>query len=250
VFSPPETGVGLPYLDGTVDIVVVGPCSAAEIDEATRVASVAVVHRPADTGVLRCRVTWKAGVADTGPTVSIVAAAPSTGGRSVDAIIRSLPAPFAGEILVPGYDVGNRPLDAQLQVRRVPPEATPVKWAQAAAARAESDIVVFVDPSLVPIRGWLDALVANLGKTAVVGATSGVVLTPSPDGLGVANPVAPTSGILAVRRDRLLGVGGLPAAAGVAEACAVLAETLQRAGHKVITEPEALAVRADTIENR
>jgi GT2 family glycosyltransferase len=250
VFSPPEPGVALPYLDGTVDIVAVGPCTATEIDEAARVASVAVAQLPADHNVTRCSVSWKSEPAHTGPTVSIVAAMQSSGAPSVDAIIRSLPAVFAGEILVPGYGVDSGRLDPHAPVRRVPPEATIVSWAQAATAAAVSDIVVFIDPSLVPIRGWLDALVANLRETAIVGAITGVVLTPSADGLGMGDRVSPTSAMLAIRRDLLRAVGGLPPAAGIAEACAMLAESLQGAGHKVITDPDALAVRADMLEHQ
>jgi hypothetical protein len=132
----------------------------------------------------------------------------------------------------------------------VPPEATVVSWAQAASAAAVGDVVVFIDPSLVPIRGWLDALVANLRETAIVGAVTGVVLTSSADGLGMGDGVSPTSAMLAIRGDLLRAVGGLPPAAGIAEACALLAESLQGAGHKVITDPDALAVRADTLGDR
>src|SRR5205814_9973216 len=133
-------------------------------------------------------------------------------------------------IVVPGYGVDSDHLDANAPVRRVPPEATIVSWAQAASAAAVGDVVVFIDPSLVPIRGWLDALVANLRETAIVGAVTGVVLTASADGVGTGDRVSPTSSVLGIRADVLRAVGGLPPAAGIAEACAILAESLQDAG--------------------
>jgi GT2 family glycosyltransferase len=248
VFSPPEPTSVLPYLDGTVDIVAVGPCSRAEVEEATRVAAVAVVHVPA-TGIrLRGRVTWMSDVSHTGPTVSIVAPSSATSAAAVDAIVRSLPALFAGEVLVPGYDVdGHTSVDP---VRRVPPETDEATWARVAATSTDADIVVFVDPALVPLRGWIDAIVTRLGAAAAIGAVTGAVVAPSAGGSGAGAAPEPTLAVLAVRASVLEAVGGLPPADTVANACAALADSVRDAGHRVIHDADVLMVRADALDAR
>jgi GT2 family glycosyltransferase len=248
VFSPPEPDSELPYLDATVDIVAVGPCSAGEVEEAKRVAAVAVVHLPATGTRPRGRVTWKSEVSHTGPTVAIVAPTGTTSGPSVDAIVRSLPALFAGEVLVAGYDVDGH--DAVDAVRRVPPESDAATWARAAATSTAADIVVFVDPTIVPLRGWIDAIVTRLAAPAAPAAVTGAVVAPSAGGSGSGAAPIPTLAVLAVRRNVLEAVGGLPPAETVADACAVLAASVRDAGHRVVADAEVLMVRADTLDAR
>src|SRR5262249_5329038 len=86
VFSPPLTGEKLPYLDRTVDVVVVGEINGHKLLECNRVARIAVVFHCADTidlswmdeGANTSRigpffVSWKSGVMrDPWPSVSVV----------------------------------------------------------------------------------------------------------------------------------------------------------------------------------
>ncbi|MDQ1445958.1 MAG: hypothetical protein QOI20_2422, partial [Acidimicrobiaceae bacterium] len=257
VFSPPVSGDELPYLDGTADLVFVGPRADGQLDEATRVAAVGVVQLQAGGGISRCTVAWKTAPGSAESTVSVVVPE----GGSSDAIVRSLPAGLSGEILVPGYALAGQAGQGQrdegqpdrsdgpdVVVRRIPPEGQPGAWAQAAAQAASGDVVVFIDPRLIPLRGWLEGLVQELGPRTDVAAATGTVMLGDALGLGVAQTAEGTNGLLAVRRSALEQAGGLPQAGSLGEACALLLERLHELGHRVTTDANAVAARIESME--
>jgi hypothetical protein len=137
VFTPAIDGGELPYLDATIEIVVVeGPDRLAE---ARRVASGAVVHvEPGETG----------GVGVIG--IEEIARA---GERTIERTLVIVPVADRDEEWRArvGEAVGDRP------------EVEVIASADPWAAAAEAEVAVLVERGVLPMPGCIDALVGTLG---------------------------------------------------------------------------------------
>ena len=105
VFAPPVEGNGLPYLDGSVDLVALAGLDAPHLAEAERVAAAGVIAFPRDAvNGAEGEVRWKLeGSASQLPTVSIVI--PCYDGLAytkacLTTLLETLPRSFRGEIIV------------------------------------------------------------------------------------------------------------------------------------------------------
>ena len=247
VFSPPDAGDALPYLDGSVDVVVVRPtASVAAQTEAARVAATAVVT-VADVAAEQCTVRWSVGPRPAAlPAASIVVAGPlENDGRAATLAAlaeTSPPLPVIDSADPAGLDVLQGSVD---------------------------DVLVFLEAGLVPLGDWLapmlepfdDQDIAAVGGRLLnfdgsLAAAGGVLFADgSVVGLGEGdvNPDATPYAFLrdadavgasfvAVRRAALAGVGGVdPAFTSALAAGADLCLRLRAAGWRVLYQPKSVA---------
>ena len=184
LFAPPGDEQPLPYLDGTVDIVVMpADAPAARLAEARRVAASSVIRVDSDSPE-RTELEWRgAGGSGWGEDVSITMI-PSTGDWPWDATLatfaEALDDGFAGEFSVAGDSstLGpaiERAAAAGVPLREVeaPPGASVAGLAHAAAKASDRRLQVFLTAPAVPLPGWLPSMLALLGSerdAGVVGA--------------------------------------------------------------------------------
>jgi hypothetical protein len=239
--APPEADGELPYLDGTIDVVVVE--DPVNLDEGRRVASAAVVMVSADEGG-RVVVSAVDEVEDDGPMTAEPILLVVTASDRRDPWLARLEEAVAEQPairVVAGGDPG------------------------AEAAKADTEVVLLAERGVLPLPGCIEAAAAVLTSSPQVGAVAVKLLaadgtldaagtTVFADGSveGVAagfrelaapwheyvRPVCAGSGLLAVR----------PSAARDASqrsACLVgLSAALWEAGYEVRYQPDAWAVRA------
>ncbi len=178
VFSPPPAADSiLPYLEQSVDIVVVGH-DPASMDEARRVASAAVVTvSPVEDGTNQAPqlgVEWQTTPkAEAAAAVSLIclASGPDEHTRRWQAALHSsLPGDFAGEVLW---------ADAPHVNGEANPPHVPAAYAAAcnrAAQRARGEVLIFLY-RLIPLEGWLAPLVDLLRCRLRAGVVGGRILT-------------------------------------------------------------------------
>jgi hypothetical protein len=184
LFAPPGDGETLPYLDGTVDIVVL-PADAptARLAEARRVAASAVIR--VDSGSPeRTELEWRGtGNSGWGEDASITMI-PSTGDWPWDATLatftEALNDGFAGEFSVAGDSsilgpATERAAAAGVPLRQVEASAgtSVTRLAHAAAKGSDRRLQVLLTAPAVPLPGWLPSMLALLGPerdAGVVGA--------------------------------------------------------------------------------
>jgi hypothetical protein len=184
VFAPPGDEPTLPYLDGTIDIVVLPAAAAAgRLAEARRVAESAVITVDPDPSE-RTELDWL-GVGHSGwgddASVTMI---PEDDSWPWDATLASLAealnSGFAGEFSVAGDgatigSVGERASAAGVPLRQVeaPARAGVARRAQAAAEISHRRLQIFLTAPAVPLPGWLPSILALLGPdrdAGVVGA--------------------------------------------------------------------------------
>lgn len=190
VFSPPGEGRLLPYIDRTVEIVVVSDAEA-RLGEALRVASRSVV-RPNVGSEWEdgCTVEHVEGAPPPPASASIVI--PTFDGIEnlrpcLRALERTLGPRFAGEVLV--VDDGSGPATVEFLRER----ATHLPWLRIVrneqnlgfigscnrgAAEADGDVLVFLNDDTVPLDGWLDALLRVFEEHEEAGAVGGRLVYP------------------------------------------------------------------------
>jgi len=269
VFSPISDETDLPYLDASIDIVVIPPDAAEMMSEARRVASFAVVECGAGTP---SNVVWQSAVVGTdGPGVSVIVT--DHGRPHADAHLRALfdsfPRGFQGEVLLLVEDA-----DALRQRVDLNSLTEPVKIVEAPAGNfagsvltavhaATEETVVVVDAATVLLPGWLPRLLSALRDVPGAGAVSGMVLEPDgrlvqsrrpvdratsvyevsdPAHVHVADCELGDLDLIATRRSLLLvtaALSGSDAPSVIRHYCAHLAAS----GHRVVYEPDVLAVR-------
>lgn len=223
---------GLPYLDGSVDVVVVD--DPGRVDEARRVASRATIGVRRDPQG-RIEVVDVDDFGDTvqGPSTEVLIAA--DGPHDLDEVIAE---------------------NCRCPVARVKDPIT-------AAATSEADVAVILTPGVVPLSRCVDALAFTLAADASVGAVAAKLIAGdgrlaaagstifadgSVAGVGAGcehvaaawhefmRPVCTGAGLLAVRPGAASGAEvGLDSLTGL---CA----SLWRAGHEVRYQPDAWAV--------
>jgi GT2 family glycosyltransferase len=202
VCSPPENGRVLPYLDGSIDIVVVPSPGERELDEARRVAGYAVVTVPPAAG-------GKASVRarEEAPEVTVESIERTQGEPGLlstsivipthdgvehlrvclSALGETLPKSFRGEIIV--VDDGS---GAQMQAlleewQQAIPYLRVVRNAEnrgfvaatnEGARAAEGDVLLFLNDDTIPQPGWLQALLRVFRERPEAGAVGGKLIYP------------------------------------------------------------------------
>ena len=184
LFAPPGDGQTLPYLDGTVDIVVMpADAPAPRLAEARRVAASSVIRVDSDSPE-RTEAEWRGtGRSGWGEDASITMI-PSTDDWLWEATLttftEALDHGFAGEFSVAGDSstlgpATERAAAAGVPLREieVPPGTSVTGLAHAAATASDRRLQVFLSAPAVPLPGWLPSMLALLGSdgdAGVVGA--------------------------------------------------------------------------------
>jgi hypothetical protein len=184
LFAPPGDGETLPYLDGTVDVVVLpADAPAARLAEARRVAASAVIRVDSDSPE-RTELEWRAtGQSGWGEDASITII-PSNSDWPWDATLatfaEALNDGFAGEFSVAADasilgPATERAAAAGVSLREVeaPAGTSLTRLAHAAAKASDRRLQVFLTAPAVPLPGWLPSMLALLGPerdAGVVGA--------------------------------------------------------------------------------
>jgi hypothetical protein len=271
VFSPIEDLPRLPYLDHSVEVVVIPEKHKKKrTSEARRVASHLVIAVGSDSRP-SMDILWRSrrlGVCQ--KDVSVIAVSRDRRPLSFEYVRRlldSLPISFDGELVV-CMDRGAVPQlgpdAARLKRIKLIPFQEDDRFAarvRRAAEAAKGETLVVLDGSTRPVVGWLPPLVRLLEESPGVGAATGMLV--QPDGRPLQSPpprkpdggAAPTHDLdaahrryvrptklvsgsfFATRRELLLeldqGVGGLEEA---------LAEHLRAKGLSTLYQPETLAI--------
>jgi GT2 family glycosyltransferase len=199
VFSPPLAAPSLPYLDGTVDLVVTRACGWISRDEAHRVASLALVtYQEKDLvtaapeapriyssdGAILCE--WLQGAPTAAlPSVSIVTPCHNAIAHTracLRALALTIPSFVEAEVLVvddastdatPLVLEGMAEADRRLRVLRSEENVGFVESCNRGAAAAQGDVLVFLNNDTLPQPGWLTALVRTLRDHPDAGAAGG-----------------------------------------------------------------------------
>jgi hypothetical protein len=183
VFAPPSDEATLPYLDATVDIVVVpAGADAVRLAEARRVAGSAVIR--VDAGSERAELEWLAGGGGGWGEDVNVALIPAAGGWPWDAILGSfaemLNDGFGGEFSATGDPAALGPASERATAAGVPirpveaPAGTSLaRRARAAAESSDRRLQIFLTAPAIPLPSWLPSILALHAPergTGVVGA--------------------------------------------------------------------------------
>jgi GT2 family glycosyltransferase len=185
VFSPCEMGPRLPYLDSTVDVVVIGREDHETIHEATRVASKVLVNL--DGGDPNPE--WLAEVVRL-PSVSIVIPC-HDGAEHTEACLGTLgdtlPDDFAGEIITvdDGSTDGTHELlidasraDERIRVIRHDSSRGFLRSCNRGARAAKCDYLLFLNNDTILMPGWLQPLLRTFTDFPDAGAVGGRLLFP------------------------------------------------------------------------
>jgi GT2 family glycosyltransferase len=203
VLLPPDDARGLPYLDRSIDIVVVSSSDKAILREARRVAVYAVVattspeqtiddHTPdadADADVTVQRIDEAAERLQM-PSCSIII--PTHDGVEhlklcLSSLDETLPESFLGEIIVvdDGSGADMQALFEEWQTSRAHFKVVRnarnrgfVASCNRGARTAKSDILVFLNDDTIPQAGWLQALLRTFRDHPDAGAVGGKLLYP------------------------------------------------------------------------
>ncbi|MFM7244496.1 MAG: glycosyltransferase [Planctomycetaceae bacterium] len=186
IFAPPDGSSSLPHIDRSIDVVAVDRPSAAQLEEARRVARVAVVDLTGDP-----MVEWidRPVVAEP-PSVSIVI--PVHGGWPVTqaclrALLPSLPAGWPVEVIVvddaspdetPDQLAAIAEGDRRLVVLRNDHNLGFVGTCNRGAAAATGDYLVFLNNDTVPLPAWLPPLIRTFASFPAAAAVGGKLLFP------------------------------------------------------------------------
>lgn len=184
VFGPPGDEPTLPYLDGTVDIVVVpADAAASRLEEARRVAASSVIR--VDPGSSEgAELDWLAdGHSGWGEDASVTIVSDADAGPwdgALAAFAETLDVGFAGEFCAVGDpaalgQVAERAAAAGVSLRQVeaPTGTNVVRRVDAAAKTSDRRLQIFLTAPTVPLPGWLPSTIALLGPdrgAGVVGA--------------------------------------------------------------------------------
>lgn len=209
VFSPPSANghYGLPYLDHSVDIVVIPASDSRHLAEAHRVAAVAVVQAHcADSGGnakpsaadakngsrIRLVPEWKEGATaeTTLPSASIIIPVHNKveyTEKCLEQLLQTLPPNFRGEIIVvddastdetPAALLRWTQTDARIRVLRNEQNKGFIGSCNAGAEAAHADVLVFLNNDTLPQPGWLPPLLRVLRERPDAGAVGGKLIYP------------------------------------------------------------------------
>jgi len=185
----------LPYLDRTIDLVVMSAAaSPGRVRDAGRVASAAVILIPeAGKPAAKARgiIDWRADLPEL-PDVATSIIIPTYNGLArVQACVRALgetlPRRFNGEIIIvdDGSDAATRTglgrlgeTNHALKVLRNQRNVGFVESCNAGAAAATGNILVFLNDDTLPLPQWLTALLATFRRYPDAGAVGGKLIFP------------------------------------------------------------------------
>jgi GT2 family glycosyltransferase len=193
VFLPPTTDKTLPYFNHSVDFVAVRSWDFVSRAEAQRVARIAVMkfkepengrHEPI------LEIDWLTSVTQSPETLTPSIVIPCcTSLREakacLDALLETLPQTFAGEIILvdalpdekASADLeGLTKTDRRLKTVRCGKLTNVLAACNRGAKAASGDILIFVNTAIVPLRGWLTALVQTFRDNPQAGAAGGRLL--------------------------------------------------------------------------
>ena len=200
IFSPPTEDRTLPYLDQSIDIVVISSSDSASTTEARRVAKAAVATftgaEPSNTrqagaeSTFTLMVDWELEEEVALPTASIVI--PTYNGIThteacLAALRETLPHNFREEIIVVDDastdetpDVLERwtRSDERLKVLRNPKNVGFVTSCNWGASAATGEIIVFLNNDTLPLPGWLSSLLQTFRDRPDAGAVGGKLVYP------------------------------------------------------------------------
>jgi hypothetical protein len=256
VFSPPARRDTLPYLDNTIDVVVLPPTGDPLLREARRVASQAVVQSLGTPHEDAVAALWRSAGPEKGEiSLVLLAGLGSVRGQTLSAAVGDLSQGCGEVVVITGDGPDN---DAWLDPSMLPVPVRAVPCLSAAIAGACNDEVVVVDERLVPVGDWLSPLVEVLrrpGTGAVTGrvlSREGTLVHPAPESeqlrthpdhpavVFVRECDAAPPWLLALRRSALLD----GAAGKLSPSCDALVhrEDLLVDGWKLVYQPEAVMV--------
>jgi len=186
VATPLEVGAW-PYADATFDVVAVDAADAAGAAAARRLATRAVIGLRAD-GVIQT--VWQSPPRGGGwPRVSVVIPVYNQSALTdacLRAVLETWPETVEGEVLVvdDGSSDGTAELlarwsarDGRVRVLAQPENRGFIAAANAGAAAATGEVLVFLNNDTVPGPGWLTPLLGTLARDRV-GAVGGKLLYP------------------------------------------------------------------------
>ncbi len=186
IFSPPDpSATTLPYLDGSVDLVVTGPV-ANSASEARRVAAKAVIHRDGE----RLQIDWMVRANGTLPSTSIVI--PSYNGiRFTEPCVRSLietvPTWIDGEFVVVDDcstdDTQERlaklaAVEPRLRVLRNDVNSGFLMTCNRGARESRGEIVLWLNNDTLAMPGWLPPILRTFRQHADAAAVGGKLIFP------------------------------------------------------------------------
>jgi GT2 family glycosyltransferase len=195
IFSPPTNDQVLPYLDHSIDIVVVSSSNPVSVTEANRVAKAAVVivtRTLSDVEpVFLLTVEWKLDKAETElPTTSIIIPCYNRIAYTeacLTALRETLPHNFRGEIIVVDDASTDETatrlkhwscLDKRLKILRNQENAGFITSCNRGARAATGEIIIFLNNDTLPLPGWLPPLLQIFHDYPKAGAVGGKLLYP------------------------------------------------------------------------
>jgi 2-polyprenyl-3-methyl-5-hydroxy-6-metoxy-1,4-benzoquinol methylase len=190
VFAPPESCTVLPYLDHTVDVVVVRDPGSETIAEARRVARGGVVtldstpDRPGEISDARLELlpTSSSCVISPLPLISLLVCAPSdeTAARSqVAALLQFLPAGLRGEIIVASNAVSDDAFQTVSREQHRKPGIRMIRGdIRTAAGAAQGDVLLFLSEGTIPLPDCVVMLLRTLQRFPEAGVVCGRVVNP------------------------------------------------------------------------
>jgi hypothetical protein len=184
IFSPPSDGATLPYLDGTVDVVVLPAGDSARLAEARRVAASAVITVDPSSPE-GAALEWLAGGSSGWGEEATVTLIPDGDGAVWDATLRAfaetLGDGFAGRLSVVGdaSAIGRAEHAAGVEVQpvEVPASASLAQRARKAAKAADGRVQIFVTAPAVPLPDWLPSMLALFEADQDVGVVGTRILS-------------------------------------------------------------------------
>lgn len=195
IFSPHGADEVLPYLDGSIDIVVIPSNQEALRAEAHRVAATAVVTAMGTLNSAQSGVTfdveWKPVATASASAVASIIIPSHNSLASLQVCWRALqdtlPSNFAGEIIFidDASDDGTeyvmekwRAQDSRVRVLSNSSRAGFATACNQGARAATGEILVFLDVDTIPLSGWLPSLVRTFQTHANAGVVGGKLLYP------------------------------------------------------------------------
>jgi GT2 family glycosyltransferase/ubiquinone/menaquinone biosynthesis C-methylase UbiE len=191
VFSPPSASEAeniLPYLDHTIDMVVIASSDPAPIAEARRVSAAAVVRLSNSDSL---DVEWQfSGEEKPAATVSIIIPVYNEMNYTescLEQLRKTLPQNFRGEIIVvddassdetPAVLKRFAETDERIKVLRNPENAGFIASCNRGAKEASGEVIVFLNNDTLPVQGWLPPLLRVLRDKPGAGAVGGKLVYP------------------------------------------------------------------------
>ena len=186
VFSPPSDGSALPYLDDSVDIVVVGGHSGARLKEARRVAARAVIRRDAHGLTVESDEARTPGI----PGVAIIV--PTFNGLPhllpcLRRLEETLPPEFEGSVVVVDDASSDGTSEALAGWMRRSPWLRVIRNGRnhgflsacnRGAKATDEPFLVFLNDDTLPLDGWLEPLLGTFAEHPEAGAVGGKLLYP------------------------------------------------------------------------